>query len=142
MGPWLEILSHWGHHKIAVNLQTIFSNSLSCVKFWLQFHLNFSQCSNDKWVSIGSNNRLTSNRRQAIIWTDDSLVYWHIYASLGHDELMVSSIIANVLTDIYSYKETIKRVLPHHCQICPCGWPRQSSMNEMGCRMRIQRIPT
>ena len=26
---------------------------------------------------------LVQNRPQAIIWTNDGLVYWHIYASLG-----------------------------------------------------------
>ena len=31
------------------------------------------------------------NRRQTIIWTNDGLVYWHMYASLGLDELSPGS---------------------------------------------------
>ena len=30
------------------------------------------------------------NRQQAIIWTNDGLVYWLVYASLGLEELMKS----------------------------------------------------
>ena len=30
--------------------------------------------------------------RQTIIWTNDGLVYWRIYASLGLNELMIRSI--------------------------------------------------
>ena len=39
-------------------------------------------------INIGSNNGLVPNRRQAIIWTNDSLFYWRIYASLGLNELI------------------------------------------------------
>ena len=28
-----------------------------------------------------------SNRRQAIIWTNDDKIYWHIYAALERDDL-------------------------------------------------------
>ena len=37
--------------------------------------------------SICLNNVLASNRRQIIIWINDCLVFWRIYASLGVDEL-------------------------------------------------------
>ena len=37
---------------------------------------------------IGSDNGLSLNRRQAIIWTNDGKVYWRIYASHGLSELM------------------------------------------------------
>ena len=37
--------------------------------------------------SIGSDNGLAPNRRQAIIWTNGDLDYWRIYASLGLNEL-------------------------------------------------------
>ena len=33
-------------------------------------------------------NSLAPIRQQAIIWTNDGLVYWHIYASLDLNELM------------------------------------------------------
>ena len=39
-----------------------------------------------QYVIIGSDNGLAPNRRQVIIWTDDGLVYWCIYASLGLNE--------------------------------------------------------
>ena len=43
----------------------------------------------DKQVSIGSGNDLTSNRRQAIIWTNADSVHRRIYAALGGDELIL-----------------------------------------------------
>ena len=36
---------------------------------------------------IGSDNGLAPSRWQAIIWTNDGIVYWRIYASLGLNEL-------------------------------------------------------
>ena len=35
---------------------------------------------NWKLVSIGSDDGLTANRRQAIAWTNAGQVYWRIYA--------------------------------------------------------------
>ena len=56
------------------------------------FDLNFteicSQGSNKQYGSIGSDNGLVLNWRQAIIWTNDGLVYWCIHASLSLNELM------------------------------------------------------
>ena len=37
--------------------------------------------------SIGFDNGLARNRRQAIIWTNADPIYWRIYAALGGDEL-------------------------------------------------------
>ena len=42
---------------------------------------------NRKYDSIDSDNGLATSRRQAIIWTNGCLGYWHICASLGLDEL-------------------------------------------------------
>ena len=36
---------------------------------------------------IGSDNGLVPSRWHAIIWTNDGIVYWRIYASLGLNEL-------------------------------------------------------
>ena len=47
----------------------------------------FSQGSNWHCGSIGLDNGLAENRQQAIIWTNDGLIYWHIYASLSLNEL-------------------------------------------------------
>ena len=41
-------------------------------------------------MHIGSDKGMAANRRQAIIWTNDGLVYWRIYASLGLNELITS----------------------------------------------------
>ena len=48
-------------------------------------------CSSDfnwQYVTIGLDNSLEPNRQQAIIWTSDGLVYLHIYASFGLNELI------------------------------------------------------
>ena len=37
--------------------------------------------------SIGLDNGLAPNRRQAIIWTNADPIHWRIYAALGGDEL-------------------------------------------------------
>ena len=37
------------------------------------------------WLSIGLNNGLVSNGRQAIIWTNAEPIYWRTYAALGGD---------------------------------------------------------
>ena len=44
--------------------------------------------SNQIYSSIGSDNGLASIRRQAIIWTKISLLYWRMYAPLGLNELI------------------------------------------------------
>ena len=50
------------------------------------FWLNFAEICFSLAV-IGSDNALAPYRRQAIIWTNDGLVYWCIYASLNLNEL-------------------------------------------------------
>ena len=42
---------------------------------------------NSQYFNIGSDNGLVPVRQQAIIWTNDGLVYWHKYVSLGLNEL-------------------------------------------------------
>ena len=42
---------------------------------------------------MGSDNGLALPRRWDIIWTNDGIVYWHIYASLGLSELKVNTCI-------------------------------------------------
>ena len=59
-------------------------NHFISVEFSLKI---FSWGSNYQYTSIGSDNGLALNRRQAIIWTKGGLVYWHMYASLGLNEL-------------------------------------------------------
>ena len=38
-------------------------------------------------INIDSDNDLALSRRQAIIWTNDNIVYWRIYASLKLEDL-------------------------------------------------------
>ena len=42
-----------------------------------------------QWASIGLDNGLAPNRRQAIIWTNVDPIHWRMYAALGRDELNV-----------------------------------------------------
>ena len=57
----------------------------------LKFEYNFTElCSggtNCQHGSICSDNGLPPNSLQAIIWTKVGMLYWRIYASLGHNEL-------------------------------------------------------
>ena len=41
-----------------------------------------------QYVSIGLDNGLVSNRGQAIIWTNDGLLYWRTYVSLDLNGLI------------------------------------------------------
>ena len=43
--------------------------------------------SNWQYVIIGSDNGLVPDRQQTIIWTNNGLDYWRIYASFGLNEL-------------------------------------------------------
>ena len=50
------------------------------------FGVNFTVCfhgSNWQQTSVGSDDGLEPNRQQAIIWTNDGIVHWQIYASLS-----------------------------------------------------------
>ena len=61
----------------------------------LEFQFNFPwsffpKCPVDKqYPSIGLDNGLAPNRRQAFIWTNADPVHWPIYAALGGDELLL-----------------------------------------------------
>ena len=81
-------MTHWTQEKMAVILQAAFSKAFSCVKiavFRLQFHRNFLIEVKFTVISIGEDNGLVLNGLQAIIWTNDCVVYWriHTYASIG-----------------------------------------------------------
>ena len=57
--------------------------------------------SNWQYGIIGLDNGLAPNRRKAIIWTNNGLVYWRIYASLGLNEftdlLWIAALPAQIL---------------------------------------------
>ena len=78
---------------MAAILQMTFSNAFSWIKFtvfYSYFIKTYSQGSNYEYAIIGSDDGLTPCRRQAIIWTNDGLGWWHICASLGLNELTMS----------------------------------------------------
>ena len=65
--------------------------------------------SNWQYVIIGSDNGLAPNRQQAINWTNDGLVIWRIYPSLGLSELTVSLLLCVILKSIKSVYLTDSR---------------------------------
>ena len=66
-------------------------------EFRLRFHWSLFLRSKKQYSSIGSDNGLVPTRRQAIIWTNDGLSYWRIYASLGLNELMRDDAIKGIV---------------------------------------------
>ena len=62
---------------------------------WFEFHWHLFPTTQLQQASIGSDNGLAPDRRQAIIWTNDNIIHWHththtyiyIYASLSLNEL-------------------------------------------------------
>ena len=92
------LLTYLPLDKVAAISQTIFHMLFLDWKV-LYFDSNFtevcSQGSNWQQPSIGSDNGLAPNRRQAIIWTNVDPIHWHIYAALGGaggDELKQNSV--------------------------------------------------
>ena len=84
-------LTHWGRDKMVNIFQTTFPNAFSWMKmfdFCTQFHLSFflrvQLTIRQHWFRY---NGLALNRRQAIIWTNDGLIWWHTHAPLGLNEL-------------------------------------------------------
>ena len=74
--------------------------------------------SNKQYYSIGSCNGLVPTRGQAIIWSNDGIVYWRVYALLGLNELKSSSI-NRVVCNFVWYQE-----MP--CLVC--NWPKQTHL--------------
>ena len=90
-----EILCCWGNtFKLITHGNTLFStlrwrqnghpfadNIFKCIFLNESLHRLILQSSSEHLTSIGSDNGLAPNRRQAIIWTNDNPVYWCIYAA-------------------------------------------------------------
>ena len=60
-----------------------------CMNFRLKFQWNLFLRFELIIFSNGSDNCLAPSRRQAIIWTNDGIVYWRIFTSLGLNELTI-----------------------------------------------------
>ena len=85
------MFTHWNRYKMS-SLQTPFLNTLSWFKIfviWFKFHWTLFPGQITKIMS--SDNGLTSNRRHAIICTNDDQIYWTIYTSLGLNVLKTPS---------------------------------------------------
>ena len=82
---WWSKSNHFVLNKIILTLQVFQAHSTE--RRFLHFDSNFievcSPVSNWQGVISGSGNGLAPNRRQAITWTTDDLVYWHMYPSAG-----------------------------------------------------------
>ena len=80
-----------GWDNMALISKTTYSNAFSWIKmfiFWSNITEICSQGSNQQYTSIGSDNGLAPNRRQAIISNNADPVCWRIYVSLGPNELI------------------------------------------------------
>ena len=72
---------YWSHFSAHIFKLVLYPDANFTVICFKRFNL---------LASIGSDNALAPNRRQAIISTSDGMLYWRIYASLGLSELTAS----------------------------------------------------
>ena len=85
-------LTHYCQDKMSSSLRTGFRIQRHFLEWkllyfdWYLIEI-FSQWFSCQYSSIGSSNGSVPNMRQAIIWTNDGLVYWRIYAAPVQDEL-------------------------------------------------------
>ena len=96
---------------MAANFLTTFSNAFSWIEihqFWWRFHWFQSLFSNEQYSSIGSDNGLVPNRRQANIWTNADPIHWRIYAALGGDKLTHSQ---HILSSTVKPSNTFELIL-------------------------------
>ena len=103
----LHLLTHWGQDNIVTIIQT-FLNAYrvwkSSICFQSKFHWNFLYDPINNKPAFGSVNSLSPVRRQAIIRTNDGLIYWRIYASLG----LGLNGVRHIITNRYAYSCTAK----------------------------------
>ena len=75
--------------------KTVTDNIFKCIfvneKFCISIKISLRFVPEGQKPTIGLDNGLMANRRQAIIWTNAGMIHWHIYAALGGDELTLSA---------------------------------------------------
>ena len=111
----IDSLTYWGRDEVSGIIQTTLSNVFSWIKmfeFRIQFDWSLFPRVQLKQYSIGSDNDLVPNRRQAIIWTNDGLSWWRICVSLGLNESMFHVMehilfFVNSILDVYTFKDII-----------------------------------
>ena len=88
---------------------------------WLKFHWHCSQGSNEWYTGTGSYNSFKHIRRQAITWTNECLVHWRIYASLGLFRFWVQNVfLYTVMHFFITNKISTKMLLNGSLQFCGC----------------------
>ena len=82
----MDILTHLPLDTMAAISLMICSDAFSWMKnfaFWLKFHWRLFLRSNWQQSSIGWDNGLALNRRQAIIWINADPIYWRMCGTRG-----------------------------------------------------------
>ena len=121
IGSWeLQALAHWGWDKMTAIMSR---EILKCIffdeKVWIAIEISL------KFVPRGPIDNMLAlihimtwpNRRQAIIWTNDGLVYWRICASLN--ELMLA---ISWFCQIFRHTNSTTRTNPYPNQHGICLW--------------------
>ena len=65
---------------------------MKIILFLCEFCLDIFPGFNYQYTSIDSDGGLAPIKRQAVIWTNDGLVYWRKYASLGLNKLKLTGL--------------------------------------------------
>ena len=90
---WIDSLNSSPLDKMAPISHTIYWDAFSWMKiiiFWFKIYRSWFLSVppiNSQQPSIGYDNGLAPNRRQAIIWNNADPIHWRIYAALRRDEL-------------------------------------------------------
>ena len=106
LGKWAT--GHFMHWLFSRRCFQMHFPEWKCVYFNYDFTEVCFWWSDLQYTTNGSDNGFALVRRQAIIWTNDGLVYWCTFVSLGLSELSHS--IGSPFSDIYS--KTLWRVAP------------------------------
>ena len=107
-----------------------------------------NQGSNKHYASIVSDYCLTPNRRQAIVWDNDGLVNWCIYASHGLSDLSPEGLIylgkhcLPFWIASYDHRTRIwnHKLQTQHCKLYVFGDRSFLLMSQHCCRLGHQRI--
>ena len=129
--------THWGSDRMATISQTKFSSAfrwMTTYDFQMKFPEMCSLWSTWHYGSICLDTSMALNRLQAIIWTNDGILYWRIYALLGLNTVKprgnVRPPTAGIFSSIFFNECIILRIEVHwslfrkaHCTVyCILPW--------------------
>ena len=122
----------------------IFLNQNYCITtwIWLKFVPKFP---NKQYASSDSDNGLAPNRRQAIVCTNDGLVYWRIYATLGLNELSPLPLTPTndkVSVLLISWVQTTHRCRQFSHELHPAWWQHTATCRGLGGTHAATRPPS